>query len=104
MKNRCNSCGLCCKLFYINLSKDEYKYGNYQTIFGDIRKIENFNEAKSCGANLLKKNDKDECVYLVDNKCGIHDKRPAVCRDFFCNSKSKKFQGMREIIENEKRL
>ena len=61
--------------------------------------IENFNQAKDCGANFLAKKADDSCIYLEDNKCGIHTHRPSVCRDFFCTSKAKKFEGMVEIIK-----
>ena len=99
MANFCNACGLCCKLFYINLSRSEYKSGKYQTMFGEYGQMENFNEAKECGANLLAKKEDGSCVYLEDDgKCGIHDTRPGVCRDFFCTSTAKKFESMVEII------
>lgn len=98
MKNSCNSCGLCCKLFYINLSKKEYFSGEYQTILGDHGVVKNFAIAKESGANLLAKKSDGSCVYLVDNQCRIHKTRPVVCRDFYCTTKAKKFEGMVEII------
>jgi Fe-S-cluster containining protein len=99
MENSCNGCGLCCKLFYINLSEKEYKSGKYKTMFQEEEVIENFTLAKDCGANLLAKNDDNSCVYLVNNQCSIHEDRPGVCRDFFCTTKAKRFEGMVEIIE-----
>lgn len=99
MKNSCNACGLCCRLFYINLSKKEYESGKYKTILEEHGKIENFNLVKESGANLLAKNEDGSCVYLVDNKCSIHENRPIVCGEFFCTSKAKKFEGMVKIIK-----
>ena len=98
MTNSCNGCGLCCKLFYINLSRKEYESGKYKTMFEKYGRIDSFNEAKECGANLLAKRDDNSCVYLKDNSCGIHKTRPVVCRDFFCTTKAKKFEGMVKII------
>lgn len=99
MANACNSCGLCCKLFYINLSKKEYQSGKYQTILQDHGTIENFSKAKECGANLLAKKEDGSCVYLINNQCSIHATRPEVCRDFFCTTKAKKFESMVKIIK-----
>lgn len=100
MANSCNGCGLCCKLFYINLSKEEYYSGGFETILQEHGQIEDFKLAKESGANLLAKKDDGSCVYLQpNNECGIHAKRPGVCRDFFCTSKAKKFKGMVEIVK-----
>ncbi len=99
MANSCNGCGLCCKLFYINLSEKEYRSGQYQTELGEHGEIESFKLAKESGANLLAKKGNGACVYLVDNQCSIHETRPGVCRDFFCTTKAKKFEGMVEIIK-----
>lgn len=104
MKNTCNGCGLCCKLFYINLSKVEYESDKYQTIFRDIYKDTNYVKARECGAIFLDKKENEECIYLINNKCSIHDRRPVVCRNFYCSSKSKKFEKMRRIIEEARNL
>lgn len=101
MANSCNGCGLCCKLFYINLSKKEYESGRYKTMFEEQGKVESWKLAKESGANLLAKREDVSCVYLKDNKCGIHNNRPEVCRDFFCTTKAKKFKKMVEIVKRE---
>ena len=103
MANSCNGCGLCCRLFLINLSKAEYLSGKYQTMFGEATGISDFNRAKDCGANLLAQKTDGSCIYLNGNQCGIHETRPKVCRDFFCTSRAKKFTGMVKVIkENDK--
>lgn len=99
MANSCNGCGLCCRLFYINLSEKEYRSGKYKTMFQDEREIESFKLAKDCGANLLAKNEDGSCTYLVNNQCSIHEHRPRVCGDFFCTTKAKRFECMVEIIK-----
>lgn len=99
MKNLCNGCGLCCQLFLINLSKEEYESGKYKTMFQEYGVMENFNQAKSCGANLLAKKADDSCVYLEGKRCGIHATRPRVCREFFCTTKAVKFGKMVKIIK-----
>ena len=101
MTNSCTECGVCCKLFYINLSQKEYESGQYQTIFQSESSVENFNQAKSCGANFLAKKADGGCIYLVDNKCSIHTIRPKVCHPFFCTSQNKKFKSMIEIIKSQ---
>jgi|WetSurMetagenome_2_1015567.scaffolds.fasta_scaffold23824_4 Fe-S-cluster containining protein len=99
MTKKCNGCGLCCKLFYINLSKEEYLSGKFKTELGEYGVIENFAKVKGCGANLLAKNADGSCVYLKNNLCGIHTDRPNVCREFFCTTRAKKFEGMVEEIK-----
>ncbi len=100
MANSCNGCGLCCRLFLINLSKKEYQSGKYKTMFGEAAGISNFNQAKDCGANLLAQKADGSYIYLDGNLCRIHDDRPKVCRDFFCTTKAKKFETMVGIIKN----
>lgn len=99
MANSCNGCGLCCKLFYINLSEKEYRSGRYQTELQDHGEIKSFSLAKESGANLLAKKSNGDCVYLVNNQCSIHATRPKVCREFFCTTKAKKFEKMVDIIK-----
>ncbi len=63
--------------------------------------IKDFKLAKDCGANILDQKADGSCIYLNGNDCGIHANRPAVCRDFFCTSKAKKFAGMVKIIKKK---
>jgi len=102
MEKKCSKCGLCCKLFLINLSKAEYQSGKYKTIFMKFAKIKSYAKAQSCGANLLAQKKDGSCIYLKDKLCAIHDNRPRACRDFFCTSKSKRFKGMIELIETKR--
>lgn len=94
LNNKCEMCGECCRTFFINLNEAEYQSGEFKTFFEDINSTLDFPEASLCGANFVaKKEDGPEgapfggsCVYLKDNSCIIHAKRPGVCRDYFCNS------------------
>lgn len=64
--------------------------------------VEDFEEAEMVGANLLEQKEDGSCIYLKDTTCSIHDRRPAVCKPFFCNSKEPRFQEMIAIIEENK--
>jgi len=86
MKSKCTGCGVCCKLFIINLNKKESESGFYKTE----------------GGNFLAQNEDGSCVYLKNNSCLIHHKRPLVCRRFFCTSKSKRFVKMIRLIEKKR--
>jgi len=97
--NKCIQCGLCCRLFLINLNEKEYRSGKYKTQFEKFGLVDDFKKAKGCGANILRRKKNGECIYLKKNKCSIHETRPQVCREFFCASKLKKFQGMIDQIE-----
>ncbi|MFH1832536.1 MAG: YkgJ family cysteine cluster protein [Candidatus Levyibacteriota bacterium] len=102
MINKCFQCGLCCRLFLINLTKQEYRSGKYKTQFEKFGLIDDFSKATTCGANILKQKKDGDCIYFKANKCSIHKIRPKVCREFFCTSKSKKFRKMIEQIENKR--
>ncbi len=103
-RNKCTSCGVCCKLFLINLNNEEYESGLYKTIFGSFGITNHFSEARAYGANFLAQNKDDSCVYLKNNSCLIHHKRPFVCRRFFCTSKSKRFVNMIRLIEKKRSI
>jgi len=100
----CNQCGVCCKLFLINLNEEEYNSGRYKTIFAEFGFVNNFEEAELTGANLLAQNEDESCIYLKEGKCAIHQDRPQVCREFFCDSKDPWFKEMIERIEKYKKL
>ena len=99
--NICSQCGTCCKLFFINLDEKEFLSSKFKTIF-DNAAIENFSEASECGANFLSKKKDGSCFYLKNNSCSIHNERPRVCRNFFCDSKDEEFETMRQIIHKNK--
>lgn len=95
----CVQCGDCCNLFFINLNEEEYKSGQFKMVFDDIDLPEKFSEAEACGANFLAKEEDGNCIYLKNNSCIIHKKRPQVCRAFFCNSENKEHGNMRKLIQ-----
>lgn len=64
--------------------------------------IKNFSKAKKYGLNLLAQNKDNSCIYLKNNSCQIHQDRPRLCRAFFCTSKSKRFEKMRQAIGLER--
>jgi len=97
----CSQCGVCCKLFLINLNEEEYWSGKYQTVFEEFGLVE-FEEAELTGANILEQKEDGSCIYLENGKCIIHKKRPIVCRNFFCDSKEDKFKSMINKIKYNK--
>ena len=98
----CSQCGVCCKLFLINLNKEEYNSKKFRTEFEEFGHEENFQEAERSCSNVLKQKEDGSCFYLKDKKCSIHDNRPEVCRNFFCDSKEEKFKEMIEEIKLRK--
>ena len=100
---KCSQCGVCCKLFVINLNEEEYRSGRYNTIFAEFGIVKDFAEAELIGANLLaQKENTETCIYLQEGKCSIHDFRPQACRNFFCDSEEEWCQGMIEKIKRHK--
>ena len=109
----CSQCGVCCNLFLINLSEEEYKSGRYQTMFDEfVHDAEeskilgthemSFEEAEMVGANILKQKENKACIYLKNNKCSIHSFRPKACKNFFCSSEEEKFKKMIKTIKEYK--
>ncbi len=101
MVNTCLKCGVCCELFLINLTENEYKSGKYKTQFKMFGLIDDFTKAQNCGANIIEQNSDGSCIYLKDGNCSIHETRPESCREFFCKSKNKKYEEMMEKIKNK---
>ena len=97
---KCSKCGVCCKLFVINLSEEEYKSKNYKTQFEEFGLTEDFEEAEYCGANIITQKQDGSCIYQKDNKCSIHDTRPKACRNFFCTDPN--FESMNKKIRDHK--
>jgi Fe-S-cluster containining protein len=104
MINKCSQCGVCCHIFLVNLTEEEYRSGKYKTQFEEFGLIDDFRKAAACGANTIKQKDDGICPYLKENICSIHKTRPKVCRGFFCNSKSKKFEQMIEEIRDKRQV
>lgn len=100
----CFECGVCCKLFLINLNEEEYKSGKYKTQFEEFGLIDDFEEAELCGANIIKQKKSGSCIYLKNGKCSMHETRPSSCRSFFCVSKNKDFKAMIKMINDYKRF
>jgi len=92
--NTCDSCGVCCEIFLINLNEEEYRSHKFKTQLEEFGFINDFQEAESCGANIIEQKEDGSCIYLENKKCSIHLSRPAVCRKFFCVSEVEEFQGM----------
>lgn len=98
---------MCCRLFLINLTEEEYNSGKYQLVFdelGDEGATEEFEEAELCGANILAQKEDGSCVYLDSDsgKCSIHGERPKSCRNFFCSSNNEQFKHMISKIKEYK--
>jgi Fe-S-cluster containining protein len=102
MINKCIACGVCCKLFLINLNKSEYESGYYKTQFEDFGLIDSFKESELYGGNIIKQTNDGSCIYLKKGKCSIHKKRPSSCKKFFCNSKNKNYKEMIKMINDYK--
>jgi len=100
--NKCHGCGLCCKLFLINLTKEEYQSGKYKTMFAKFGMFKDFPKARNFGANILAQKEDESCIYYDGSCCSIHKDRPNACRQFFCTSKSKKFENMVKLIESKR--
>ena len=104
MVNKCSVCGVCCKLFLINLTEKEYKSERYKTQFEMFGMVDEFDEAERCAANIIEQNEDGSCIYLKKRKCSIHETKPKACRTFFCASKDKQFKTMIDKIKKEKNI
>jgi len=100
----CSQCGICCKLFLINLTKKEWKSGKYNTELKEFDSDNKFEIIQKYGGNILRQNKDGSCIYLNKNICSIHNDRPQFCKDFFCSSTSKKYKNMLDTIRKNKIL
>jgi Fe-S-cluster containining protein len=100
----CIQCGVCCKLFLINLTEEEYKSKKYKTQFDDFELVGDFEEAEMIGANIISQKEDGTCIYQRNNQCSIHKTRPQSCRNFFCTSKDPKFKTMIAKIKDYKKI
>jgi len=98
----CDQCGVCCKLFLINLTEKEYKSKKYKTQFEEFGLTEDFQEAEMCGANIITQKEDGSCCYLEKSRCSIHNNRPEACKAFFCKSDNPQFKEMIEMIHKNK--
>ena len=99
----CDGCGVCCRLFLINLNEEEFYSGKYKTELYSNDQFKDFETIEEYGLNIIKQNEDGSCFYLRDNECMIHSYRPQVCRDFFCKSDKIEFKKMIEEINNAKK-
>ncbi len=104
LKYSCSQCGICCRLFLINLTKEEYVSGQYDTEFKKFDREKDFGILQQYGGNILSQKKDGSCIYLKNNLCSIHKKRPLSCRDFICSSTLKKFKGMIRMIKEKRKF
>ena len=102
LNRSCSQCGICCRLFLINLNQEEWLSGKYKTQFKEFKLNDNFSFVQRYGGNILKQKKDGSCIYLQNDLCSIHKKRPQSCREFFCGSTSRKFKGMIQMINERK--
>lgn len=102
MTRECRGCAVCCKLFLINLTDEEYRSGRYRTQLEACGFIDGSGRARAAGANIVRQKRDGSCIYLKGGRCSIHGTRPRSCRGFFCSSRSGKFSGMIADIEQRR--
>ena len=65
--DNCIGCGKCCnKHWLLKLTSNS--------------EIELFSDSVVFGSFIWT----DECKYLIDNKCSIHENKPFKCKEYFC--------------------
>jgi len=81
----CDGCRLCCQndLIVLHPEHDD-KPEDYE-----CERIVNPLTGRAVYA--LKRNEKNECIYLGLSGCTIHDRAPAICREFDCRKFFLKF-------------
>ena len=98
----CSQCGICCRLFLINLNQKEWGSHWYKTALKKNCSDDDFNTIQKYGGNILSQKKDGSCIYLNNNLCSVHERRPKACRDFICSSTSKKFKGMISMIKERR--
>ena len=98
----CSQCGMCCRLFLINVTKKEWESGYYKTPLKQFFLHDSFTTVQKYGGNIIAQKKDGSCIYLKHNMCSIHTKRPHHCKKFFCSSTAKKYKDMIRIINESK--
>lgn len=81
----CNGCRACCLHDLILLHPERGdRPGDYQT-------FETTNPLTGKAAHALKRNAHNNCIYLGERGCTIHDRAPVVCREFDCRAVFRKW-------------
>jgi hypothetical protein len=70
----CNGCTACCKLYNVSVP-DTPENAWMDTVPSD-----------EPGERILRRNSDGSCVYLVEEKCAIRDRRPNECRAYDCRT------------------
>lgn len=94
----CYKCGICCRLFLINLTEKEWLSGRYATDLKIFPPEESFINIQKYGGNILKQKKDGSCIYLGNRLCTIHKDRPQACRNFSCRSHLAKYKDMIKMI------
>lgn len=77
----CNSCADCCSVLSPFLTDEEFRSGKY---------IYTFIRMDGCPEPVIAvpRAESGACVYLVNNRCSIYNRRPLACRQFDCRSEA----------------
>jgi len=76
MIRSCSQCGICCRMFFINLNQKEWESGAYETLAKSPEVDDQFHSVQEYGGNILRQKKDGSCIYLKNNACSIHTRRP----------------------------
>ena len=77
MKVPCGDCTVCCRgALDVPISP----------LYDDAARYRTHAHATRTDIQLLDQHPDGSCIYLVDNKCSIYDRRPTACRVFDCRT------------------
>ena len=93
---KCDKCAKCCSyeipltILDINRIAIGLNITNKRVFFDYIQK----EISEKSGIFKIAKKKNEECLFLVDKKCSIHDFEPNICRFYFCKIPNNKNEGM----------
>jgi Fe-S-cluster containining protein len=73
----CGSCAVCCEKLSPYLTPEEFASGEYAYTFMRV-------DGLDVPTITIPKSTQGGCMYYVNNKCSIYNKRPLACRQFDC--------------------
>jgi Fe-S-cluster containining protein len=79
IKKRCMSCRRCCILSEIRLIPEDIVRWKKEERLDILLSI---NSLLGESRQLIKKKNSDECIFLTEEGCKIHDTKPYICRKF----------------------
>lgn len=78
----CRQCGECCRVTEVEITERDVEQLAKHVGTSKQRFLNDYTMQAEDGSTILKRSDKDGCVFLSGNECTVYEARPADCERF----------------------